>query len=184
MIRKLLYCAALLFLITSCGNSSINTSKPDDATAQKSEFSELISDYKYLDLSEYGLAIEVPVPNDSISEATVNMEPTGELVISHGKYFRLAICTNADVAYKKEDIELNDVYTTEFLTNSDSLLVYKQSIEGTSIEPKHHFYFTRLINNNLLEFYSFETNENYSLRWVERMLECAKYTRSSKRIES
>lgn len=181
MIRNLLYVFAFILAFTSCGGGEATKTESQE---KQSEFSELISDYTYLDLSEYGYAIEIPVPNDSISEPKIQLEPTGELVISHGKYFRLAVGTNADLAYKKEDIELSDVYTSEFITDSDSLLVYKQTIEGTSVEPKHHFYYTRLINNNLFEFYSFETNENYSLRWVERMVECVKYAKSTQRIES
>lgn len=184
MIRNVLYLTLLIFFVASCGEPTQTSNQEAAESTQKSELSELINDYQFLDLSEYGFAFEIPVPSDSISEPKVQLEPTGELVISHGKYFRLAIGTNADVAYRKEDIELSDVYTAEYITDTDSLLVYKQFIEGTSVEPKHHFYFTRTLNNNLVEFYSFETNENYSLRWVERMLECAKFARSTKRIES
>ncbi|PCH98105.1 MAG: hypothetical protein COB85_02215, partial [Bacteroidetes bacterium] len=83
----------------------------------------------------------VPAPGETVPEAIVDVLDWGGLEIRVGAGFQIQIAGGeGDIAQRKADINLDDVYEATFTVDDEGGLFYSQKFRGTDMEGDFHFF--------------------------------------------
>ncbi|HHZ64953.1 MAG TPA: hypothetical protein EYN38_08745 [Flavobacteriales bacterium] len=131
----------VIFLFVKCGSGDggaegEDREKPAEPTVN-------IGNTIELNLAKWGyhLTIQVPAPGETVPEAIVEELEWGGLEIRVGTGFQLQLGGGeGDIAQRKADINLDDVYEATFTVDDEAGLFYSQKFKGTDMEGNFHFF--------------------------------------------
>jgi hypothetical protein len=174
-LKSLGFTTLLLSLIACGGNTTKEKETMEEGTSQEasSEKKELTGMHQ-VDLSSYNLNASIYVPDDSKGKTAISTSSWGSIEITNGNTFALEIVPfGMTVAEKKEELAGDLVYTIEYLTESDQVIVYKKSIKDSETEAEYHFFMNAEVDGEIVEIKN-SMEGSFSERNIERMLEAAR----------
>ena len=169
-----LSCISLsLILLTACGGSSDKNGK-DGKDGKGNE--KTYKNMKEMDLSKQGVqaTIQVPKkdPDKGIRPAQVSASTRGGAVIQAGKPYQLKVMQvpPRKMSEKKKDIKNMTQLELSFVKDTDSLLIYKESVPGGGKEM-FSFYMAKEVNGKPFVFESGEGE--FSRKDIDMMIRSA-----------
>ncbi|MEQ8625510.1 MAG: hypothetical protein RJQ00_03745 [Vicingaceae bacterium] len=162
--------ATVVSLAFACGNGSTNESEDE----KLSENNLQTEGMKQIDLSEYELNATISVPDESKGEAEVVATDWGSIVISISDWYGIEIVPfGISIEEKKAELTADLVYSVEYLTEEENLIMYKKTIAESDVDPEFHFFMTTEINGELVEVKS-AGDQTFTKKQVEAMINSAK----------
>lgn len=135
---KPLHCVPLLalaLLLGSCGDGKA------DAAKQIAAVNDSIKAASLHDLARYHMPLELTMPVGSPAPVISWKEETGELAVSAGEHFNLAITEGpADMARLKGDLERDLLRKNTIVEETPELLVYRSEFPDDTTLVHYHFY--------------------------------------------
>lgn len=169
-----------LLLFTACtGSSDDGDKKDEDESGGEAEYENM----RELDLSKQGVhaTIQVPKkdPDKNIRPAKLEASNMGGAVINAGKVFKMKVMQvpPRDIEEKKTDIKNMSQLDIEFVQESDSLLIYKESVPDGEKEM-FSFYLVKEAGGKPFIFESVEAE--FTRDDVDRMIRSAKSVQPKK----
>ena len=161
---------AFSLLMIACNQTTQNSAdSANEATEQAADTEGM----KSVDLSEYDIDANISLPDESKGEVDILATDWGSVEIRVGNRFGIEIVPyGMTVEEKKAEIEGDLVYQTNFIEESESLIVYERNIKDSEIEKEYHFFFNSESNGDLFEIKSLD--EKYSKSAIELMVQSAK----------
>lgn len=162
----------LAFILVKC-NSEVKTENEDN---QIVETIVDLGNVDEIDMEEHGfqIFIKVPAAGPAIPKPTIDVLDWGAAEVRVGNNFQIQIsASEGNISQKKEDINLDDIYETEFIIDEDYALFYSSKVRGTDLEPEYHFY---VIISDGTKAYETEDikGDVFSKKVAERMFNLAK----------
>lgn len=166
---KLLLAIALTSVVVACGGSS-------DGGSGSQESEEVVSyeGMTKLNLREYGFEGTIYIPNEDFGQPIVERTDWGSVKIAVGQRFGIEL-QQEPMSYdmRKSEVMEAQVFETELLEDEPPMLVWKNTIPESGIEPEHHFFYLYSKDNFNVSISSF-LSEQYSKSAIDKMVIAAK----------
>ena len=96
------------------------------------------------------------------------------IVISISDWYGIEIVPfGISIEEKKAELTADLVYSVEYLTEEENLIMYKKTIAESDVDPEFHFFMTTEINGELVEVKS-AGDQTFTKKQVEAMINSAK----------
>jgi hypothetical protein len=132
-----------------------------------------------VDLSKYGKAFGVFVPDTNSSKLSIQEQSSGALEITSGKNFAISIFEQpADIALRKEDIKGDEVNKLQnFIRDEPGLLFWESQIT----KPEFHFVMNKKIGSAEYAFEDSRETEGgtFGKDAIEKMLSCCEQAKET-----
>ena len=137
----------------------------------KEEVSAPVAGMMSLDLSPYGFAVTMNVPDSTKGKLEVE-DANGTLKIRVGKSFRISLIEDAgDIELKKSDVSTAEPKKLKrYLVEEPTTILYENELT----EPEFHFYTIVKTGEKSFVIEDLDGEEIYSQPAAEKMLEAAK----------
>lgn len=123
-------------------------------------------------LADYQMESSISLPMDRKPDIVAT--DWGSIEIRIGDKFGIEILpAGISVAEHKEELASDLVYNIEYLEDSENLVVYKKSIEGSDIDAEHHFFMNFEADGELYEIKSL-ADMSFKKPQVDKMVNSAK----------
>lgn len=156
--------------IVACGNKEEPKNSPE--VEDTIEEAVDLSGMEEVSLSDYQMEASIYIPNNKKPE--IMGTDWGSTEIRVGEYFGLEILPSGiSVAEFKEQLATDLVYTIAYIEDSENLVIYTKSIEGSDIKAEHHFFMNVEVKGELFEIKSL-AEMGFSKLSVEKMVNAAK----------
>ncbi|NND76699.1 MAG: hypothetical protein HKN39_00765 [Flavobacteriales bacterium] len=161
-------------VLVSCGNNN-KTESDAEAPVEKTVSIE-DSKYDLMDLSEFGLAAKIKVPNKSFTNSepkAVLNETSGIIEISSGNKFKLKVSeTEIDKALMVSDLKDDLLFKNTIKTDEENLIVYTSELPDGSGSFDH---FCAWLNvDGAMYLVQNDDQEKVSKHYLDRMIDCVK----------
>jgi len=161
----------LAFLFAQCNSEEVEEENIEEVE-QKAD----LGNVDEIDLEEFGfqLTINVPAKSPTTPEPLIDVLDWGAVEIRVGKNYQIQISAGeGDIAQRKSDINLDDIYETTFIIDEENVLFYSSKIRGTEMDPEFHFFAIISDGNKAFEVEDIK-GEIFSEAVANRMLDFAK----------
>ncbi|MBI2968159.1 MAG: hypothetical protein HYY40_10150 [Bacteroidetes bacterium] len=175
------YLFIIALIISSCNGGGSGDEQATDSTAAVQTV-QPPEGFMPLDLSQYGFPITIFVPQSDtlqgVPEPSVEETGGGAITVKSGKYFQLKIADGSgDLAARKNEFAVDDVYKYEYVIDEPATLLYKRQIASTPMEPEFHFIYVLKTGNRTIEVENVKDGvDEFPQRAAERMLDVIKAT--------
>jgi len=159
------------FLFVQC-----NSEEVEEENIEGTEQTIDLGDVDEIDLEEYGFQIKINVPakSSTVPEPTIDVLDWGAVEIRVGKNYQIQIsASDGDIAQRKSDINMDDVYETSFIVDETNVLFYSSKVRGAELDPEFHFFVIISDGDKAYEVEDIK-GETYSEPVANRMLNFAK----------
>lgn len=162
----------LTSVFMACGGPEETKEESGDATSVEETTTEDLSGMDELALDDFQLFGSIYLPNDK--KPLVVTTDWGSTEIRVGDYFGIEILS-AGISVEEFKTQLAEdlVYTIEYIEDSENLIIYSKSIEGSDIKPEVHFFMNYEGNGELFEIRSV-ADESFTKPSIEKMVKSAK----------
>ena len=132
-----------------------------------------------VDLSSYGMAVTIIVPDSTKGIVEIASQPTGETYIKVGKQFQIAVIEDAgDIETEKNDIK---IYTEvkqlkRYIVEEPTTLIYEQEV-GAGGKTECHLYTIIKTSDNKMYVVKDIREDTFGEEAIKAMLESAKSIR-------
>lgn len=160
------------FLFVACGDDNNTTDNTQEVVQ--------LNGHEELDLRPWGFPMSVMVPDaENNGEAKVTLTDRGALEVIVGQNFGVEIIYGeGDLELFKMFLEEDLVYSSEITKEDSTLLVYKQDIPESGIKTQYHFFYKKLIGNDIYEVRDLQ-GEQYGEKMIEDMIKAVNTLRST-----
>ncbi len=166
---KLLGIIAFSTLLTACGGSE--TAKENTEVAETTEVS--TEGMQMVNLRDNGFEGAIYIPKD-LGAQEITRTDWGSVRIKAGDHFGIEIQNEAiSFDMKTSEIQDNQVYKIDFISQEPPLLFWKKSLPDGSLEDEYQFFYTYQEGGMNIEIKSFDS-EIYSKSDIEKMIASAK----------
>lgn len=157
-------------LAFACGNGSTNESEGEKLSENNVETEGM----KQVDLSEYELNASISIPDDSKGKAEIISTDWGSIEINVSDWYSIEIVPyGISIAEKKAELASDLVYSVEYLTEEENLILYKKTIAESDVDPEFHFFMTTEVDGELVEVKS-AGDKAFTKKQIETMISSAK----------
>ena len=103
-------------------------------------------------LLDKDLPISIEIPDSTNGTMSIEYSDLGALEIRIGEYFGLQIVeADYNISMKMEDIANGGIMVPTYIVQDSVSLLYSMEIEGSGLDPRHHFYFLIKTANSVYE---------------------------------
>tara|TARA_R110000868_G_scaffold121081_5_gene321287 strand:+ start:55 stop:576 length:522 start_codon:yes stop_codon:yes gene_type:complete len=166
---RLLSLFALIVLFSACGSGEEKSSAKEEETLNEN-YNKMIQ----TDLSEYGLNATIYIPDESKGKAEISETSWGSINIEVGENFGLEIIPfGMSIEDKKIELQGDLVYNTEYIEQTENLLVFTKVIKDSDMEPEVHFFYVTKVDGEQVEVKNTK-DRTFRKEAVDKMVESAK----------
>lgn len=166
---RLLSLFAIIVLFSACGGGEEKSSATEEETLNEN-YDKMIQ----TDLSEYGLNATIYIPDESKGKAEISETSWGSINIEVGENFGLEIIPfGMSIEDKKIELQGDLVYNTEYIEQTENLLVFTKVIKDSDMEPEVHFFYVTKVDGEQVEVKNTK-DRTFRKEAVDKMVESAK----------
>lgn len=130
----------LAAVTVSCESKNPEREESDKAEIGKADSIDSAA-YKTVDLTEFNIQRDILIPKKDSEKVKIQQSPVGTIEINMDGTNAVEIVPNPpSIEQKKEELELDPIFTITYIEENPAYLFYSKEIENSGIAPEYHFY--------------------------------------------
>lgn len=172
--NKQIILIAVATILMSCGGAANGDQDANqDATGKTDSADANYEGMVKVNLSDYNVPAEIYIPGEKEGKATINETSWGSVEITVGDNFGIEIVPfGMSKEDKKTELDGDMVYQTEYIKETDNMIIYKSSIKDSEVAPEMRFFIQKTVGDDTFEIKSMN-DKAFNKRAVDVMVKSA-----------